>query len=216
MNKFTVGTLIAAALALIGVGAGAVYENHQTNKKVGKSMEELKNASVREISEGLLKEAVTKAADMAVDKYVRNDNESILSKANSRLTSEIDSLVRGRYDEVTNDVSERLAKHVAQLDNPDKLKKAVRERAEDILVKRFDNDLDDLKRRAEDAFDDANERYENKLDDAIDRFEEKLDDKVEGYVDSLSSMKKVYDTLEKALSGHRGDRDGKEIRFTLG
>lgn len=216
MNKFTVGTLVAAALALLGIGAGTLYENHQTNKKVGKSMEELKNASVREISEGLLKEAVAKAADMAVDKYVRSDNDSILSKANSRLGSEIENLVRSRYDEVTDDVSGRLAKHVAQLDNPDKLKKAVRERAEDILVKRFDNDLDDLKRRAEDAFEDANERYENKLEDVVEKFEEKLDDKLDGYSDNLASMKKVYESIERAFNGHRGDRDGKEIRFTLG
>lgn len=216
MNKVTIGTMVAAVVTLLGIGASAAWENHQTNKKVGKSMEELKNATVRDISDSMLREAVSRAADIAVNKYVRDDNESILNRANVKLANDIQSLVKSRYDEVTKDVSDRLASQVAKLDDPERLRRNVREKAEDILAKRFNDDLDDLKRKAEDAFDDANERYENKLEDVVNKFEEKLDDKLAGYSDNLASMKKVYESIEKAF-GHRDSRDGnKEIRFTLG
>ena len=216
MNKFAVVTGITAVLALLGVTGAALYENHETNKKVGKSMDELKNATVQEISESLLKEAVTRAANIAVDKYVGRDNDAIMSRANGRLDKEITSLVNGRYSEVTRDVSDRLAAQVSKMDDPERLRKAVRERAEELLMKRLDDDLDDLKRRAEDAFDDANERYEDKLSDVVDKFEEKLDDELDGYSENLASMKKVYESIERAFGGRRSDREGKEIRFTLG
>ena len=179
MNKFAVGTMVAAVLALLGVGVNAAYESHQTNKKIGQATDELKNATVKDITDSLLREAVQRAASLSVDKYIRDDNDAILSKANSTLANQISSLVNGRYNEVTKEVSDRLAKHVADLDHPDRIRKAVMEKAEKILLDRFDDDLDDLKDKAKDAYDDANERYEQKLDDLADKFESKLDDKLE-------------------------------------
>ena len=216
MNKWTVGTLIVAAAALLGIGGSAVYENHQTSKKVGKSVEELKNASIREITEGMLREAVGQAADLTVNKYISRDNDSLMRQANNELDKRIAELVGNRYNEVTKDVSDRLAAQIDKLEDPDRIRKSVHKRAEEILLQRFSNDLDDLKQKAEDAFDDANERYENKLDNVIDKFEEKLDDKLEGYSDSLASMKKVYESIEHAFGKRHGDREDREIRFTLG
>ena len=216
MNKFAVGTMVAAVLALLGVGVNAAYESHQTNKKIGKAAEELKNASIKDISDGLLQEAVTRAADLAVDRYIKTDNDAILSKAMTRLGNEVSSLVNSRYNDVTKDVSDRIAKHVADLDHPDRIRRAVMEKAEQILLDRFDDDLDDLKEKAKDAFDDANDRYEEKLEDLSDKFESKLDDKLEDYSEHLATMKKLSDVIENAFSGRKGDREGKEIRFTLG
>ena len=216
MNKFAVGTMVAAVLALLGVGANAAYESHQTNKKIGKATEELKNATVRDISESLMREAVTRAADLAVDRYIKSDNDAILSKANSKLGAEVESLVRGRYGEAVSEVSERISKQVARLDDPDQMRREVRKQAEKILLDRFDGDLDDLKEKAKDAYDDANDRYERKLEDLSDKFESKLDDKMEDYSEHLATMKKLADVVENAFGGRKGDRDGKEIRFTLG
>jgi len=214
MNKGLVVTGAVALLTLLGVGVSAAYDSHQTSKKIGKTIDEIKHSSIKDIKDSILNEAVGKAADYAVDKYIRDDNDSLLKNAKQKLDHDIDILVRGRYDDVTNDVGDRLAKHVAQLDDPERLKRVVRDKAESLLVNRFEDDLNDLKRRASDAYDDANDRYEEKLEEAIDRFEDKLNDKLKSYTESLDSMKKAYDTVERAFGG-RG-RDSKEIRFTLG
>ena len=216
MNKFAIGTIVAAFTALFGVGAMAAYENHQTNKKIGISMDELKNSTVRDISESLVKEAVTRAADLAVDKYIDKDNKDILDKAESRIRLEVNNLVSSRYNEAVKEVSDRISAQVARMDDPDRMKREIQSQATKILISRFEDDLNDLKKKAKDAFDEANDKYEKKLDDISETFEDKLDDKLEDYSEHLASMKKISDILESTFGSKRGDRDGKEIRFTLG
>ena len=216
MNKFAVGTFVAAVLALFGVGGYAAYENHETNKKIGKTADELKNATVRDISESMIRETVSRAAEEAVSRYIDKDNDEILRKAKSKLDADIFTMVQEQYGEAKRGVTEKIAAEVSKLDDPEGLKRSVRKRAEDILVNRFDSDLADMKRKAENAYDDANNRYERKLEDISDKFEDKLNEKLEGYSDNLASMKKVYESIERAFGGNRDDRGGKEIRFTLG
>lgn len=205
MNKTEIGISI---IAMVAVGIAtlfgfSVHETRQVNKKIGKAAEDLKNASVKDISDAMVQQAIEKAAEQAVSVNVATDNYIILSKAKSSLESQISELVKERYGDAVREVSERIAAQAAKIDDPEALKKAVRSRAEDILVRQFKNELDDLKDRAEDTIERAVSTYEDKLDDIAEKFEDKLDDKLERASDSLQSVKRVYDILGNGLGGKK-------------
>lgn len=205
MNKYEGGIIISAGIGLISLLGWAVesWQNRKLRRSVGDGLRDLKDAAAKDISETLLHTAVSKAADSAVNKYVAADNCVILTCAKDNLEKEVTHMVCNQYDVAKKEVSEKIAARVAELDDPEALRKAVRARAEDILVRQFRDDLRDLKDKAEDSIDKAVTTYEDKLDEMAEKFEEKLDDKLDRASESLQSVKRVYDILGNGLGAKR-------------
>lgn len=205
MNKYEGGIIISAGIGLISLLGWAVesWQNRKLRRSVGEGLRDLKDATAKDISETLLHTAVSKAADSAVNHYVAADNSIILAKAKSTLEEEVFKMVNSQYDVSKKEVSEKIAARAAELDDPEALRKAVRTRAEDILVRQFRDDLRDLKDKAEDSIDKAVSTYEDKLDEMAEKFEEKLDDKLDRASESLQSVKRVYDILGNGLGAKR-------------
>lgn len=137
--KVAVG--VAAAIA-----AGLGWDIHQHRKlaeKIDVATKDLKNATVADIQEGLVKKAVQDAATEKVSGYVTKVNAEVLAEARTRLGDEARKAVKESAEKIHDEVSERISTEASLLDMT-ALKKAVREKAEAKVLDKFDGNLEDL------------------------------------------------------------------------
>lgn len=133
-----VGTLVLSALGIVDI-----FERRETNKKIGMSMKELKESSVKDIQHNVVERAVKSAADDRVSDYMRQVKNEVLSDAKQRLSDETRRAVLSASEQIQKEVADRISTEASLIDMT-ALKKSARDKAEEKILDKFDGNLEDL------------------------------------------------------------------------
>lgn len=135
------GALMATALtAALGID---IYEHRQIAKKVGVSVKDLKEASVKEIQQGIVESAVKEAAEDKVGVYIHTVRDDIIGDARNSLDREARKAVSEAEDLIRKEVEDKISKEASKIDM-NELKKSARDKAEAKILEKFDGNLEDL------------------------------------------------------------------------
>jgi hypothetical protein len=139
-------------LGVFGVIAGVVGIGYAwfVNSKINDLNDALK-ASVDkisgeikvDISEAIVEKAVNKAVEREVDRAVRKVSYEVMDTINRDIRSKVKSSVESEYSSIRAYVSKEVSKTVANLDM-EVLRNDVREQAKDLVVEKFNENLDSL------------------------------------------------------------------------
>lgn len=213
MEKKIIIALGTGAAALIaGLTGHVLWKEHKNQQKMDEAIDKVKDMALDEISESLVEAAVAKAAQQATEKYIRQDNEYIMRDARTKMEKDVHDLVKGEYDKARDGVSEKVAEEITHLTDTAEMEKVVRKKAEDILVGKFQGDLNDLKSKASEEVRKLGDDYHHKMEDKLDEFQSDLDRKMEGFGESVRSAKRVYDAISEGYKS-RDNGDGFRVKF---
>lgn len=168
MTNGTIKALIGVGLtALAALGLIDLSERRETNKKIGISMKELKNATYKDISASMLEKAVKEAAEEQTETFMREIRSDVMSDARQKLSDETRKAVFEAKDVIKKEVGDRISTEASMIDMSE-LKKSARDRAEEKILSKFDANLDDLLDKANKNLSNYMEIYEG-IANAINR-----------------------------------------------
>ena len=148
MNGNALKTLVGIGLAaLAALGIIDYNERRETNKKIGISMKELKDATYKDISASMLEKAVKEAADEQTATFMRAIRTDIMSDARQQLADETRKAVLNAKEAINKEVGERISTEASLIDMSE-LKRTVRSKAEEKVLTKFDGDLDEILNKA--------------------------------------------------------------------
>ena len=142
-NKVAMAFGIAFAGALAAALGVDIYEHRQVSKKVGLSVKELKEATVKDIQKGVVEQAVKCAAEDSVGEYVRKVKDNVMAEARDKIGIEVKQAVEASKLVTEKEVLDRISSEAARIDMTE-LKKAARDKAEAKILEKFDGNLEDL------------------------------------------------------------------------
>lgn len=131
------GTALAAALGV------DIYEHRQVSKKVGLSVKDLKEASVKEIQQGIVTQAVKAAAQESVDGYIRTVRNDVMAEARDKIGVEVKKAVEASEAVTQKEVLDKISLEASKIDMAE-LKRSARDKAEAKILEKFDGNLEDL------------------------------------------------------------------------
>lgn len=141
---------IAGLFASIAAIGYAMYIDDKRKKEV----DEIKNLfdkTIRHVSgkitvdipEEILNKAIEDAAEREVGRSIAMAGRDIIRSANRTVEREVNTIVENVRPDISETVTREITKQAAELDAY-QLKKEVRERAKEIIVARFEGQLDDI------------------------------------------------------------------------
>ena len=161
----------AGVLMLSALGIMDLFERRETNKKIGMSMKELKDASVKDISQTVVESAVKSAAATSVAEYVSRVKNEVMMEARMKLAEETRKAVKEAGETIQKEVGERISTEASMIDMT-ALKKSARDKAEEKILDKFDGNLEDLLSKFNDNLSNVQKIYGG-IADAITKTKEK-------------------------------------------
>ena len=160
---------------LVGIGVAVLsafglldfFEHRETNKKIGMSMRELKESSIKEIQQNMVESSVRSAAAEKVSEYMSRVKNEVLADARSKLADEARKAVQEASKTIRDEVSDKISSEASLIDMSE-LKKSARDKAEEKILSKFDTDLGDLLEKANKSISSYMDIYEG-IAHAIDR-----------------------------------------------
>ena len=144
MSGNTIKALVGIGVTILtGLGLVDLFEHRETNKKIGMSLKELKDASKDCIKESLVDAAVESAAETAVNEQLTKLREGALASAKVQMYDEVRKAVTAASSQIKKEVSDRISTEASMIDMT-ALKKSAREKAEEKILNKFDGNLEDL------------------------------------------------------------------------
>lgn len=111
--------------------------------KIDKSIDEVSDEVDLDVSEAVVEKAIDRAVDREVTRQVERATTAAINTVSKDITNQIRDAVHTAYTDIEKEVSDRVAKQVADIDMH-KMSKSVREKAEQKILDKFDDNLDDL------------------------------------------------------------------------
>ncbi len=139
-------------LAIVGIVVGGIaivysaYVHIKVRKisaAIDSSVEELSQGVMVDVSDAIIDKAVARAVDREVDKATRSATYTAIEQVRKDIQRTVRTSVEESYSDVRASVSNEVAKQVANLDMT-RLKADVREKAKDLVIAKFDDNLDTL------------------------------------------------------------------------
>jgi len=171
LNKVMVAFGVAFGTALAAALGVDIYEHRQITKKVGLATKGLKDASVKDIQQGIVEQAVKDAAEECVVEHVRRVKNDIMGEAKSQICREVQDAVRAAKAVTEKEVLDRISLEASRIDMAD-LKKSARDKAEEKILDKFDGNLEDLLSKFNDNLSNVQKIYGG-IADAITKTKEK-------------------------------------------
>ena len=136
---------------LIGLGGcaflgGCAYVGHKVDKmtkKVGMAAEEIGKASLDDIRESMIQQAIEKAADKETRKYAREAGADAMNEMKAAIKAEVKKAVEEAYQDLRQGVTDEISTQASNLDI-DKLQKEIVEKAEKKVMARLDVNMNQL------------------------------------------------------------------------
>jgi uncharacterized membrane protein YheB (UPF0754 family) len=158
-------------VTLVGV---AVHKLNKLSKKFDKSVSELEDSTVKDIQQTVVQKAVENAAQNTVKDYMRDMHNVVLSDANRELRKEAQEAVSEAKKDIHAKVQEVTAEEASKIDMIE-FRKAVRDKAEQKVLAKFDDDLQDVLDRYNSSLGQVTKVYTN-IADTIRKVADKGDD----------------------------------------
>ena len=144
VNLETVGKVLEVVCVVGGV-AVALFSRKQvkeTAELIDCSVKELSDMDTIEVKEEIVNQAIEKSVDKQVEKITSKVYQRVYNETLRRATEWVDSTIKGLYSSISEKVTKQVATEVAKIDQ-EKLKKDVTVQAKQIIVEKFDGQLDD-------------------------------------------------------------------------
>lgn len=170
-EKVIVKLMIGAAAIVCGAVGYDIYEHRKIGKKLDMSCKELEKASVQEIQESLVEQAVKYAAQSSVYNYMERVHGDVMLDAKNKISEEARKAVKDAAETIRKEVGDRISNEAAMIDMAS-LKKSARDAAEAKILEKFDGNLEDLLAKFNDNLSNVQKIYGG-IADAITKTKEK-------------------------------------------
>lgn len=133
------------AVGLVGIGyaIGTRKKMHDICNKLDMAIDELLNDVSIDIPTDIIDHAVNKAVEREVDHAVYRATNEVITSTKYTIRNEVSTAVKATYSDIKESVSKEVAQKVSKIDMDD-LAREIREKAEEKVVEKFDDNLDDL------------------------------------------------------------------------
>ena len=147
---------------IVGIGY-AMYTTAKANKvcnKLDRTLDEITYDTEIDISEEVINAAVERAVEREVNRAVENATNRIIRDIKNDIHSQVKSAVDSTYSDIQVRVSKEVSKEVANI-NMASLKANVARKAEEQIVEKFDDNLDELLLKFNQKLESINSIYES-------------------------------------------------------
>lgn len=142
-NKVVLAFGAAFGTALLVALGIDINEHRKVAKKVGMAANELKAASVHDIQQGIVEQAVKAAAEENVASCIRTVKNEVMNDAREQIGKEVKQAVRDCEAVTQKEVLDKISQEASRIDMVE-LKKSARDKAEQKILDKFDGNLEDL------------------------------------------------------------------------
>lgn len=137
---------IAGLITSIGAIGYSIY-THIKAKRIDALLEKTTNKIANNISvdipDEIMADAIERAAEREVGRAIAKASTVTIQTAKRSIENDVNTMVNDLRPDITESLTREVTKQVADLD-VQRLKKEVREQAKDIVVSKFDGQLDSL------------------------------------------------------------------------
>lgn len=112
-------------------------------KNLDASIENLADRTPVDISDQIIEQAVRRAVDREVSIAIRNASDATIAGIRKDIEREVRVAVTDSYTDIRKSVGDEISKQVANL-NIDKLKNEVKDKAKDLVIEKFEGNLDTM------------------------------------------------------------------------
>lgn len=147
-------------VGLIGIGYGLANRkklNHICNR-INTTIDDMSQTIDVDVPKLIVDEAVDRAVEVSVQRAVKNVSANVEKEIIREIESEVRESVRSERENITHSVTKQITNEVAKI-NVKSLSKVVREDARDLIVQKFDGELDDLLEKYNDNLDNVTKVY---------------------------------------------------------
>lgn len=136
---------VAEVLCVLGSVAIALFSRKQvkeTAELIECSVKDLSEMDTIKVKEEIVDQAIADAVERKVDQITGKVYDNVRAETQRKATAKVNSTVEALYSEIEKDVTKKIASEVAKIDQ-EKLKKEITAQAKEIIVEKFDGQLDD-------------------------------------------------------------------------
>jgi hypothetical protein len=141
-QKWRIATIVTSALAVCYAGYVHLKVN-KTNRIINASIDDISKDIAVDISDEIVDKAVTKAVNREVDKVVTRVSRGVTTYIQHDIHNQVKDSINESYSNIRESVSSEVARKVANLDM-EVLKREVKEKARQLVVEKFNENLDSL------------------------------------------------------------------------
>lgn len=161
MNKVfgvLVGAVAMTAVSVVVTTVNAVRVNRTINR-LNRCTRKVEDMSDDRISEIMLKNAVDKATDAKIERYLKNVKNETMEEASRKLKEASRSAVEAAAYPIREEAAEKIAQQVADLDI-EQLKRRVSDKAEERVINKLDNVIETSAKKFNDQLDQTKKIYD--------------------------------------------------------
>lgn len=144
------GKLGIAGIAGIVTGVLAIGYAYLLQRKVDKaynlidrSIDEISKDMPVDISKEIVEQAITKAVDREINRAIKDASYEVTNSIRKDIERDVRSAIDGEYSNIRTSVAAEVSRQVANIDIK-RLKQEVKERAKELVIDKFNGDLDSL------------------------------------------------------------------------
>lgn len=134
---------IGVGTAVVTLAGVAVHKLDKLSKKFDKSVSELEDSTVKDIQQTVVQKAVENAASTQVKDYLRDVHSVVMANARTELQKEAKAAVSDAKTVIQDQVTSKVSEEAAKIDIAE-MRKEVREKAEEKVLGKFDDNLQDI------------------------------------------------------------------------
>lgn len=144
INLETVGKVLGVVSAVGGVVVAIISQRqlNETAELVGTTVKELSETDAIVVKEEIVNKAIEKSVDKQVEKITSKVYDRVYAETQRKAFEWVESSVKSLYSSISESVTKKIASEVAKIDQ-EKLKKEVTAQAKELIVEKFDGQLDD-------------------------------------------------------------------------
>lgn len=144
INLETVMKVLGVVSAVGGVVVAIISQKqlNETAELVGTTVKELSETDAIEVKEEIVNKAIEKSVDKQVEKITSKVYDKVYAETQRKAFEWVESTIKSLYSSISESVTKKIATEVAKIDQ-EKLKKEVTAQAKEIIIEKFDGQLDD-------------------------------------------------------------------------
>lgn len=133
------------AVGLVGIGY-AIGSHRKLNdicRRLDMTIDSMSANIEVDVPKNIVEQAIDKAVDLEVGAAVTCATDDVIKAVKNDIHKEVDSAVRAKYSDIEKSISEELSQRISRIDMK-KMTDTVMEKAEQKIVDKFDDSLDEL------------------------------------------------------------------------
>ena len=153
------------AVGLIGIGyaLGSRKRMKDICSRLDTTIDNISKDNNVDIPKSIVDQAVNRAVNRDVDWAVTRATDDVIKSVKSDIHREVDSAVRAKYSDIEKSVSEEVSQRISNIDMK-KMTDTVMNKAEQKIVDKFDDSLDELLEKFNHNLDNISKIYSSMVD----------------------------------------------------